>query len=115
MTWYTNRKFMAPIFAGIVTILLAVLPELITGFDIPGDVLSAVIGFIWFSAVAILIGDIGYDWIGEVKQTGGVLLDYGEEIAGRTETVIDDQAVILLREILNALESSKSGGEDAFA
>lgn len=107
MPWYTNRKFMAPIFAGVVTILLALLSEALPTFDIPADVLATVISFAWFSAVAILIGDIGYDWIGEAKQAGGILLDYADVIADRTDSTIDDQAVALLREILAALKASE--------
>ena len=109
MPWYTNRKFMAPIFAGVVTILLAVLNEALPAFDIPAEVLATVISFAWFSAVAILIGDIGYDWIGEAKKSGGILLDYADVLAGRTPNAIDDQAVALLREILAALKSDEHG------
>ena len=75
MTWYTNRKFLAPIIASVVSILLAILQANAVNVPLSADTIEGLLSFIWFSAVAILIGDVGYDWIGEVTKAIRPVLD----------------------------------------
>jgi hypothetical protein len=115
MTWYNNRKFVSPILASIASIIIVIALELIPDFDVPVEVVTGFLGFIWFAAVAILVGDVGYDWIGEFVKALRPAVDHAARRDWIADSTIDENALALLKQLLDEAVRSKSGGEDALA
>lgn len=74
-SWLTNRKFMAPILAGLATILVTVLQANLPSFALSTVQMTQFLTFIWGAGVAIAVGDMGYDWLGQIAEIVGILLE----------------------------------------
>lgn len=111
MEWYRNRKFVSPILASVASIIVIVALELIPDFDVPVEVISGFLGFIWFAAVAILLGDIGFDWIGEFVKALRPAVDHAGKRDWIPNSTLDENAIALLKQLLDEAQQSKSGGD----
>lgn len=101
--WYLNRKFIAPITAALATVLVLVLQEVWPVFAITASQLTDFLSFIWTAAVAILIGDMGFDWIGQITNVLRLVLavlEARQEAAPRlAQADIDRLQASILKEL----------------
>jgi hypothetical protein len=79
LPWYKNRKIMAPIIGSLATILVTVIKYRIPDFNLSADQFTQFLTFIWAGAIALAVGDVGFDWLGQIMQIMQLALSVLEE------------------------------------